>query len=72
MADAVIAVIPARYASTRFPGKALAQLRGKAMIVRVLERVGQARGISRVLVATDDERIAKVVRAAGGEAVMTR
>ncbi len=72
MADAVIAVIPARYASTRFPGKALAQIGGKAMIVRVLERVGQARGISRVLVATDDERIAGVVRDAGGEAVMTR
>ncbi|HKO05302.1 MAG TPA: 3-deoxy-manno-octulosonate cytidylyltransferase, partial [Candidatus Acidoferrales bacterium] len=72
MADAVIAVIPARYASTRFPGKALAQIGGKTMIVRVLERVGKARGISRVLVATDDERIASVVRAAGGEAVMTR
>jgi 3-deoxy-manno-octulosonate cytidylyltransferase (CMP-KDO synthetase) len=72
VADAVIAVIPARYASMRFPGKALAQIRGKAMIVRVLERVGKARGISRVLVATDDERIASVVRAAGGEAVMTR
>ena len=72
MADAVIAVIPARYASTRFPGKALAQIGGKTMIVRVLERVGRARGISRVLVATDDERIAAAVRAAGGEAVMTR
>ncbi len=72
MADAVIAVIPARYASTRFPGKALALIGGKAMIVRVLERVGRARGISRVLVATDDERIASAVREAGGEAVMTR
>ena len=72
MADTLIAVIPARYASTRFPGKALAQIRGKAMIVRVLERVHQARGISRVLVATDDLRIVAAVRAAGGEAVMTR
>jgi len=72
LADAVIAVIPARYASTRFPGKALAQIGGKAMIVRVLERVGRARGIAQVLVATDDERIAGAVRAAGGEAVMTR
>jgi 3-deoxy-manno-octulosonate cytidylyltransferase (CMP-KDO synthetase) len=72
LADAVIAVIPARYDSVRFPGKALAQIRGKAMIVRVFERVSQARGISRVLVATDDERIASAVRAAGGEAVMTR
>jgi 3-deoxy-manno-octulosonate cytidylyltransferase (CMP-KDO synthetase) len=72
VADTVIAVIPARYASTRFPGKALAQIRGKAMIVRVLERVGQARGISRVIVATDDLRIVAAVNAAGGEAVMTR
>ena len=72
MADTVIAVIPARYASTRFPGKALAQIRGKAMIVRVLERVRQVRGISRVMVATDDLRIVAAVHAAGGEAVMTR
>jgi 3-deoxy-manno-octulosonate cytidylyltransferase (CMP-KDO synthetase) len=72
LADDIIAVIPARYASTRFPGKALALIRGKAMIVRVLERVGQARGISRVVVATDDLRIVAAVRAAGGEAVMTR
>ena len=72
MADPVIAVIPARYASTRFPGKALALIRGKPMIVRVLEQVGRARGIARVLVATDDERIAGAVRAAGGEAVLTR
>ncbi|HMD31933.1 MAG TPA: 3-deoxy-manno-octulosonate cytidylyltransferase [Candidatus Acidoferrales bacterium] len=72
MPDHVIAVIPARYASVRFPGKALAQIRGKAMIVRVLERVSQARGISRVVVATDDLRIVAAVRAAGGEAVMTR
>jgi 3-deoxy-manno-octulosonate cytidylyltransferase (CMP-KDO synthetase) len=71
LADAVIAVIPARYASKRFPGKALALIGGKPMIVRVLERVGRARGISRVLVATDDERIAGAVREAGGEAVMT-
>jgi len=72
LADAVIAVIPARYASTRFPGKALALIRGKPMIVRVLEQVGRARGIARVIVATDDERIAGAVHAAGGEAVMTR
>ncbi len=72
MADAVIAVIPSRYASQRFPGKALALIGGKPMIVRVFERVSRARGISRVLVATDDERIARAVRDAGGEAVMTR
>lgn len=72
MPDTVIAVIPARYASQRFPGKALALISGKPMIVRVLERVSRARGISRVLVATDDERIGHAVREAGGEAVMTR
>ena len=71
VADTVIAVIPARYSSTRFPGKALALISGRPMIVRVLERVGRARGISRVLVATDDERIAAAVREAGGEALMT-
>jgi len=71
VAETVIAVIPARYASTRFPGKALALISGQPMIVRVLERVKRARGISRVLVATDDERIAHAVREAGGEAVMT-
>jgi 3-deoxy-manno-octulosonate cytidylyltransferase (CMP-KDO synthetase) len=71
LADPVIAVIPARYASTRFPGKALALIRGKPMIVRVLEQVSRARGIARVLVATDDERIAGAVQAAGGEAVLT-
>ncbi|HEV2387849.1 MAG TPA: 3-deoxy-manno-octulosonate cytidylyltransferase [Candidatus Acidoferrales bacterium] len=67
-----LAVIPARYESSRFPGKALVDLAGKPMIVRVMERVRAARWIARVLVATDDERIAGAVRAAGGEAVLTR
>jgi 3-deoxy-manno-octulosonate cytidylyltransferase (CMP-KDO synthetase) len=71
VSDTVIAVIPARYGSTRFPGKPLALIAGKPMIVRVLERVRAVRGVSRVLVATDDARIADVVRAAGGEAAMT-
>ncbi len=67
----VLAVIPARYASTRLPGKALADLGGAPMVVRVWERVRRAEGIDRVLVATDDERIVAAVRARGGEVVMT-
>ena len=67
-----VAVIPARYASTRFPGKVLTDLAGKTMIERVVERTRRARKIGRVLVATDDERVADVVRAFGGEAVLTR
>ncbi|MDP2304568.1 MAG: 3-deoxy-manno-octulosonate cytidylyltransferase [Pseudomonadota bacterium] len=67
----VLAVIPARYASARLPGKALADLGGTPMVVRVWNRVRRAEGIDRVLVATDDARIAEIVRAHGGEAVMT-
>lgn len=65
----VIAIIPARYASTRFPGKPLALLGGKPVIRRVCEQAGRA--VSRVVVATDDERILQAVRDFGGEAVMT-
>lgn len=65
-----VAIIPARYASSRFPGKLLATLGGIAVINRVVERVGQT-GI-RAVVATDDERILKCVVSAGGEAQMTR
>jgi 3-deoxy-manno-octulosonate cytidylyltransferase (CMP-KDO synthetase) len=64
-------VIPARYASTRFPGKPLADLAGRPMVVRVCERAAQS-GAAAVHVATDDERIAAVVRAAGYSALMTR
>ncbi len=67
----VIAVIPARYASVRFPGKPLAPLAGRPMIVHVLEAVRGAKRVDRTLVATDDARIADCVRDAGGEAVMT-
>jgi 3-deoxy-manno-octulosonate cytidylyltransferase (CMP-KDO synthetase) len=67
-----IAVIPARYASTRLPGKPLVALAGKPMIERVWERVRRAEKISRVIVATDDERIMRAVAGFGGEAVMTR
>jgi 3-deoxy-manno-octulosonate cytidylyltransferase (CMP-KDO synthetase) len=68
----VIAIIPARYASTRFPGKPLANETGKPLIQHVHERVAQARRVRRCIVATDDERIAAAVRSFGGDAVMTR
>lgn len=67
----VIAVIPARYASTRFPGKPLAAILGKPMIQWVWERALNVPGLSRVLVATDDDRIAAAVAGFGGEPVMT-
>ena len=66
-----IGVIPARYDSSRFPGKPLVDLIGKSMIQRVSERASEARSLSRVLVATDDARIRDAVLAFGGEAVMT-
>jgi len=65
------AVIPARYASTRFPGKPLADLGGKPMVVRVCERA-RASGADPVCVATDDARIAEAVRKHGFDARMTR
>jgi len=64
-------IIPARYASSRFPGKPLADIGGKPMVVRVCERAAQS-GALAVHVATDDERIARAVRAAGHSALMTR
>jgi 3-deoxy-manno-octulosonate cytidylyltransferase (CMP-KDO synthetase) len=66
-----IGIIPARYASVRFPGKALADLRGKPLVEHVYRRSQQAKGLQRLLVATDDERILRVVRDFGGEAVLT-
>ena len=66
---AIVAIIPARFASTRLPGKPLADIHGKTMIEHVYERARAAQRVDRVLVATDDERIADVVRAFGGEAV---
>ena len=68
----VAAIIPARYASTRFPGKPLASDTGKPLIQHVYEAVSGARRVDRVLVATDDARIAEAVRAFGGEVAMTR
>lgn len=67
-----VAVIPARYASTRFPGKPLAKGTGKYLIRHVVERVQGASRVDRVLVATDDVRIVDAVNSFGGEVQMTR
>lgn len=68
---APVAVIPARFASTRFPGKPLALISGQPMIRHVVDRCREAACFSRVIVATDDERIATTVKGFGGEVVMT-
>jgi len=70
-ADRTVAVIPARYGSTRFPGKPLALIAGRPMVQRVYERADAAAEIDDVLVATDDDRIFAAVEAFGGRAVMT-
>jgi 3-deoxy-manno-octulosonate cytidylyltransferase (CMP-KDO synthetase) len=66
-----LAIIPSRYGAQRFPGKPLALLRGKPMIEHVVARCREAQVFTRVLVATDDARIATAVAAFGGEALMT-
>jgi 3-deoxy-manno-octulosonate cytidylyltransferase (CMP-KDO synthetase) len=68
----VAAIIPARYASTRFPGKPLARQTGKYLVQHVWERVRAADCFERVAIATDDERIASAVVSFGGEVVLTR
>jgi len=68
----VLAVIPARYTSSRFPGKPVASIAGKPMIQHVVERVRRAQRVSRTLVATDEPAIRDAVQAFGGEAVLTR
>ena len=65
------AIIPARYESTRFPGKPLALILGRPMIQRVYEGVREARLVDRVIVATDDERIRDAARSFGAEARLT-
>jgi len=67
-----VGVIPARWASTRLPGKSLVPLCGKPMVQWVFERARQATSLSEVIVATDDRRILEVVEGFGGTAVMTR
>jgi 3-deoxy-manno-octulosonate cytidylyltransferase (CMP-KDO synthetase) len=67
----IVAIIPARYASTRLPAKPLVDLCGKPMIQRVVEQARKATLVTRVIVATDDERISSVVKTFGGEVAMT-
>lgn len=68
----VVAIIPARFGSTRFPGKPLASETGKFLIQHVHEQVSAAQRVDRCIVATDDVRIAEAVRSFGGEAALTR
>ena len=68
----VVVVIPSRWASSRLPGKPLADIGGRPMIEHVYRRAAAARGIASVIVATDDERIAGAVARFGGACVMTR
>ena len=68
---AVVGVIPARYGSARFPGKALARINGKPLVQWVWERAREAKRLDQLWVATDDDRILDAVRKFGGEAVMT-
>ncbi len=67
-----IAIIPARYASTRFPGKPLVDIQGKPMVQHVYEKATQSGLFEKVIVATDDERIQKAVIGFGGEVAMTK
>ncbi len=69
--ERVLVVIPARYGSTRFPGKALADLGGRPLIVRVMENAARIGGVGKVIAATDDPRILAAVQEAGFAAVMT-
>ncbi|MGN8056554.1 3-deoxy-manno-octulosonate cytidylyltransferase [Pedobacter sp. 22163] len=67
----IIGIIPARYASTRFPGKPLVDIAGKTMIQRVYEQASKAESLSKVVIATDDVRIADEVNRFGGEFIFT-
>lgn len=71
MTDTVLAVIPARFAATRFPGKPLAVLWGRPMLQHVWERARAARGLDELLIATDDERIATAARGFGAAVELT-
>jgi len=66
-----LGIIPARFASSRFPGKPLVDIEGQTMIQRVYEQVKKSKKITKVIVATDDQRIASEVRSFGGNVVMT-
>lgn len=71
MSKSILGVIPARFKSTRFPGKPLIDIAGKTMIQRVYEQASQAQGLTEVVVATDDLRIFQAVERFGGKALMT-
>jgi 3-deoxy-manno-octulosonate cytidylyltransferase (CMP-KDO synthetase) len=71
MSESCVIIIPARFGSTRLPGKPLVDIGGKPMIQHVVERANQVPNINAVVVATDDDRVAKEVRKFGGVAVMT-
>ena len=66
-----VGIIPARYASTRLPGKPLLMIAGRTMIEHVHDRAQQASSLDEVYVATDDERVMEVVASFGGKGVMT-
>jgi 3-deoxy-manno-octulosonate cytidylyltransferase (CMP-KDO synthetase) len=68
----ILGIIPARYASTRFPGKPLIDIQGKSMIQRVYEQAKKSGELAKVIVATDDQRIFDHVKNFGGEAVITK
>ena len=67
----IVAIIPARYASTRLPGKLLIEVAGKPLIIHTLQQALKAKTVDRVIVATDDQRILDAVCRFGGESVMT-
>ena len=69
---AKLGIIPARYASTRFPGKPLVDIAGKSMIQRVYEQASLSKSLDKVVIATDDERIIKEIERFGGQYVLTR
>ncbi len=71
MKKSIVAVIPARYESTRLPGKPLLEIAGEPLIMHVVKRAREVARVERIIVATDDVRIAKVVEAGGAEAMMT-
>jgi len=68
----VLGVIPARIGATRFPGKPLALLHGRAIVLHVLDRARECDALDRIVVATDSPEIARIVTADGGEAMSTR
>lgn len=68
----IIGIIPARYSSTRFPGKPLIQINGKSMIQRVYEQAAKSKLMTKIIIATDDDRIAEHAKSFGAEVVITK